>query len=119
VEYELLGPGVVSGDVDARSQGLGFESMMVVTEEDYRNRLRILEACVWERRLSDLLLDRVELRVAQLRARKPNSKVSISGVAPDAPLSLNKDAVADLTTLNRPTVVRTDTPVRPRRQKTS
>ncbi|MBI2737857.1 MAG: glycosyltransferase family 4 protein [Rhodospirillales bacterium] len=119
VEYEVLRPGVVSGDVDARSQGLGFESMMAITEEDYRSRLRILEACAWERRLSDLFLDRVEPRVAQFRTRKPNSKTGAPSVAPDVPLSLNKDASADLTTLNRPTVVRTGTPARPRRQTMS
>jgi glycosyltransferase involved in cell wall biosynthesis len=104
VEYEVLSRGVAPGNDDARSPGLGFESMMAITEEDYRNRLRILEACVWERRLSDLWLDRVESRVAQLRARRPHSKVGDSGVVPDVPLPLNKDPAADLTTLSRPNV---------------
>jgi hypothetical protein len=102
VEYEVLDPGIGARQADDRPPALGFESMLAITEEDYRNRLRILESFVWERRLSDLWLDCTEPKKALLRARTQKNEWTDPGLLPLTPLPLEPDPVSGLAAMNRP-----------------
>jgi glycosyltransferase involved in cell wall biosynthesis len=102
VEYEVLGPGVATRNGDGRPPALGFESMLAIAEEDYRNRLKIIESFVWERRLSDLWLDVIEPAQALRRVKRPKNEPTDTGLLPARPLSLEADPAAGLGTMNRP-----------------